>query len=268
MYSKVIILLLALFLLSFKPVNREVMFDFKIDYFDIDVLGNIYVVAGSELSKYNSDLDKQATFANLSLGEISSIDASDAMNLLVFYEDFTKVLFLDNTLSIKNSIIDLAEFGFPNANLACLSYNNAFWIFDPVNQELIRITQFMEIGERSGNLNQIIDLEIEPDQLFESGNHVYLKDSKEGVFIFDRYAGFIKRMPFIGVEDVQISGENTLNYLRDDTLFSYNMQTLSSDTTTFSVKSIQKFVSINMQHIFLDKKGSMVRDYLIGTPSF
>jgi hypothetical protein len=242
-----------------------------VDAFDIDVLGNIYLVRETELIKYNPELKKQATYSNLSYGEITSIDVSDAMNLLVFYEDFAKVLFLDNTLSLKKSAIDLSDLGFPNTSLACLSYNNAFWIFDPVNQELIRINQFLEIGERTGNLNQIINTEIEPNQLFESGNHVYLKDSNEGIFVFDRYGGFLKRMPFLHVDDLQIEGENTLKYLRNDTTFSYNMKSLQSDTTIYEFHSIKKVIPFSSRSGFyyiLQKNGELKSQFWIGTPSF
>lgn len=264
-------LLLTLSLVSYSPINRGPVFKFKMDNFDVDVLGNLYVVREAELIKYNSELRKEATFANLSLGEISSIDVSDAMNLLVFYEDFSKVLFLDNTLSLKKSAIDLSELGFPDASLACLSYNNAFWIFDPVNQELVRITQFLEIGERTGNLNQIIHTEIEPDQIFESGNNVYIKDRKEGVFIFDRYGGYLKRMPFLEVDDLKIIGQNTLSYLRNDTSFTYNMQTLKMDTNSYESNSIRKVIPIpGSQGFFyiLKKDGNLFKQVWIGTPSF
>jgi hypothetical protein len=164
-----IILFFAAALISFKSQHMRALYtyDFKVDYFTLDIFGNRYVVHESELVKSIDTAKSTITFSNLSLGEISSVDASDAMNILVFYQDFAKVLFLDNTLSLKKSAIDLGDLGFPNASLACLSYNNGFWIFDPVNQELIRINQFLEVSERSGNLNQIINTEIEPDQLFE-----------------------------------------------------------------------------------------------------
>ncbi len=266
-----VFIFLSVSLLSFNSMRSKLLFNFKVDAFDIDVLGNLYLVNETELIKYNSELEKQATFSNLSYGEITSIDASDAMNLLVFYEDFAKVLFLDNTLSLKKSAIDLSDLGFPNASLACLSYNNAFWIFDPVNQELIRINQFLEIGERTGNLNQIINIEIEPNQLFESGDHVYLKDSKKGIFVFDRYGGFLKRMPFLNVDDLQIEGENTLKYLRNDTTFSYNMKSLQSDTTIYEFHSIKKVIPFSNQegyYYILQKNGELRRQFWIGTPSF
>lgn len=238
-------------------------FGFKVDYFTYDILGNTYLVHESELVKLEAKNSREkTTFSNLSLGEISTIDASDAMNLLVFYQDFAKVLFLDNTLSLKKSIIDLGELGFPNASLACLSYNNGFWIFDPVNQELIRINQFLEVAERSGNLNQIINTEIEPDQLLEAGNKVYLKDKIEGVFIFDRYAGYLKRMPFTNIDDVHITDTEGLVFLKNDSLFSYNTQSLNLDTMALVIKNIKQ-IFIKSNHItFLKEDGSLCTDGL------
>jgi hypothetical protein len=233
-------------------------YDFKVDYFTLDIFGNRYVVHESELVKSIDTAKSTITFSNLSLGEISSVDASDAMNILVFYQDFAKVLFLDNTLSLKKSAIDLGDLGFPNASLACLSYNNGFWIFDPVNQELIRINQFLEVSERSGNLNQIINTEIEPDQLFESGNNVYLKDKNEGVFIFDRYAGYQKRMPFTDVDDVQIIGSNVMTFLKNDTVFSYDMLTLNTDTIPMRTNGIKQiFIKKNNVILYLEENGNL-----------
>jgi len=266
-----IFLFLSLFLFSFFSTERQLKPNIKVDDFTVDVLGNLYLVQETELTKYNAELKKQATFSDLSLGEISSVDASDAMNLLLFYKDFAKILFLDNTLSIKKSAIDLTDLGFPNASLACLSYNNGFWIFDPVNQELVRINQFMEVGERSGNLNQIINAEIEPDQLFESGDYVYLKDFNKGIFVFDRYGGFLKRMPFLKVDFLQIAGANELRYLRNDTSFTYNMQSLRMDTLTYQYHSIKKVLPIpeSIGSFFIqEKNGTFHRQVWIGTPSF
>ena len=255
-----IILLFSVGLISFTPqsIRYSFSYDFKVDYFTLDIFGNRYVVHESELVK-SIDLGKPpVTFSNLSLGEISSVDASDAMNILVFYQDFAKVLFLDNTLSIKKSVIDLGDLGFPNATLACLSYNNGFWLFDPVNQELVRINQFLEVAERSGNLNQIIHTEIEPDQLFESGNNVYLKDKNEGVFIFDRYAGYQKRMPFTDVEDVHIIGSNVMAFLKNDTVFSYDILTLNTDTLPLRADGVKQiFIKKNNVILFLGENGNL-----------
>ena len=257
MRNIIIILILPLLLISAKDSGSDFVFDFSVDDFELDVLGNLYVIHDTELRKYNSDLKETANFSDLKYGSITLVDASDAMNLLVFYEDFAKVLFLDNTLSLKKSVISLSDLGFPNATLACLSYNNAFWIFDPVNQELVRITQFLELGDRSGNLNQIINDELMPDQLFESGDRVYLKDREKGVFIFDRYGGFIKRLPFINVDHIYLEDRYNLSYLKNDTLFTYNMQTLTEDTLSFSVPDLKK-VAINPQHIYLlNQKGKL-----------
>ena len=209
--------------------------------------------------KYNDKLELQSTFSNLSLGTITSIDASDAMNLLVFYGDFSKVLFLDNTMSVKKSVISLSDLGFPNASLACLSYNNAFWIFDPSNQELIRINQFLDVAERSGNLNQIIHTEIEPNQLIEKGNTVYIKDKKEGVFVFDRYAGFLKRLPFLGIDDLVVNENNSLTFIRNDSMFIYNMSTLTMDTTRLGDKNIKKILIRDQSYTYLNKKGWLYR---------
>jgi len=251
--------LIVFSLLGFRAVEKPIL-DFKIDDFDVDILGNTYTVRDAELKKYNDKLELQATYSNLSLGAISSIDASDAMNLLVFYEDFAKVLFLDNTLSVKKSAISLSDLGFPNASLACLSYNNAFWIFDPSNQELIRISQFLNIAERSGNLNQIIQTEIEPKQLIESGNTVYLVDEKEGVFVFDRYAGFLKRLPFLGIDNLRVNEDNSLTFLRKDSLFTYDMNTLKMDTTVLTEKRIEKIVINENTYTYLNKSGLLYRE--------
>jgi hypothetical protein len=238
-----------------KPLAGGKVLNYHVDNFAMDVLGNLYVIHETELRKYDRDFEELANFSNLSYGNITSVDASDAMNILVFYEDFAKVLFLDNTLSLKKSAIDLSDLGFPNASLACLSYNNAFWIFDPVNQELVRISQFLEIGDRSGNLNQVIHTEILPDQLFESGDRVYLKDKEEGVFVFDRYAGFIKRLPFLDVRQIAVYAKDELSYLRNDTMFVYDMRTLQTDTISFPLSGLKKVRFIGDNAFLLNDKG-------------
>ena len=122
------------------------------DYFEIDVQSNLYIVKGAELQKYNSDNELLYTYSNLVYGDISTLDVYKTTNIFLYYRDFNKILFLDNTLSIKYSAIDISELGYPEANLACNSYNNSFWIYDPINMEMLRFGRALQNTDRTGNL--------------------------------------------------------------------------------------------------------------------
>lgn len=191
-----------------------------------DNLGNIYIVLNDQLFKYDISGAFLKSYSNKTLGNITSVDVSDPLKILVFYKDFSKMVFLDNTLSIKKDAISLADMGFEQAVLACTSYESGFWIFDQPSSKLIRFDNNLQQSNQSESLSQLTGKEIHPVHLTEYSNFIYLSDTSNGVLVFDRYGTYFKTIPITGINSFQIQADLFL-YTKTHKLISYNMKSFS-----------------------------------------
>lgn len=226
----------------------------NIDFFDLDILGQLYFVKGSELKKYSQDGILLQNYSNLYLGDITLIDVSDPMNLLLYYQDVNQIVMLDNQLSIKNSPIDLNDLGYGQANMVCLSYSNGFWIYDPISQSLIRFNNLLEESDNSGNLKNITGYQIHPVQLIERDNQLILRDKQFGIFVFDRFGNYIKRIPFNDIDDIYIRS-GVWQMLKNDTSLFFNPINLQIDTIPIRHQNINEF-RLNAKSAYYRYKGN------------
>lgn len=197
----------------------------KADYFTSDNLGNAYLINGHEIFKYLPNGKLFNRYSNLMLGNITSVDATNPLKLLLFYRDFSKIQFLDNQLSENRGVISLQDLGLEQSTLACISFDNGFWVYDQISFSLIRFNQAFDKTQEVRNINQNIGYEPQPNFLHESGDWVYLNNPGTGILVFDIFGTYFKTIPIKGLTDFQIAGENLL-YFKEGKLLSYNLKTL------------------------------------------
>ncbi|MEA3476729.1 MAG: hypothetical protein U9R60_00995 [Bacteroidota bacterium] len=185
----------------------------KASYMCIDELGYIYLVDKNRLSKMGWEGTLMFTYSNLTSGDITTTDAGNPFKLLLFFMDFGNIEFLDNTLSLSNTI-SLNIFGLELSTLAALSYNNGFWVFNPQNLELIRIDQFLQISDRTGNIHQVTGKSINPNFLLEKDDMVFLNDPEHGIMMFDKYGAYYKTINVKGLDYIQ-SFDKKLVFFQD-----------------------------------------------------
>ncbi len=178
----------------------------------VDALGNIYVIRGDEIKKYNPLGVFLKTFSNKRYGSIEDVDVSNPLKILVYYRDFQQVLFLDNQLSPAAEVISLEKAGYEQASLVCSSINNSFWLYDKQNNELLRFDGELRPLVKTGNLKRILDLDIQPNYMRESGNYLYLNCPKEGILVFDIYGTFYKTIPIKNLKEFAIINGNVFYY--------------------------------------------------------
>ena len=150
-----------------------------------DKLGNIYQISDMKITKYSSDLKPIQSNSIFSNGTISSFDSRNPLQLMLFYKQQQEIILLDNTLSQTNKI-DLSFFEL--IDLASVSNrDNSFWLYSITTQTLIKTDKKGKITNRFQNIAQLIQKDINPTQLIEHENQVYLFDPNEGLFEFDLY---------------------------------------------------------------------------------
>ena len=61
-----------------------------------DPLGNLYLADEQNIWMYNKNGDSLRAFNSRRFGEISFIDATDPYKILVYFQDYNLIIFLDN----------------------------------------------------------------------------------------------------------------------------------------------------------------------------
>jgi len=194
-----------------------------------DNLGNIYVLAKSSLMKYDAEGNFQCSYTELKDGLITNIDVSDPLKIIIFNADFGKIKFLDNKLSLKKDPVSLSDLGYNNASLVATSYDNGFWLFDPLSNQLVRFDVNLQMTQQSGNISDLIGHEFKPDFMVEYNNMVYLNDPLYGIFVFDRYGTYMKTIPVKNIPAFQIFSDRIF-YLDKNILKSLDLKTYEEKT--------------------------------------
>lgn len=98
------------------------------DFIGIDAFENYYYTLGATF--YKKTKSKVYSYANTQLGNISSIDITNPLKIVLFYRDFNTIVLLDNRLSELSNNINLSTESFAkNVTFASISSNNNLWLY-------------------------------------------------------------------------------------------------------------------------------------------
>lgn len=194
------------------------------DFFTSDNQGNIYTVKNDELIKYNKAGKQLCKFSNKKFGNISYVDASNMLKILVFYKDFSQAVFLDNTLSLNGEPVSFDKIGLQQVSLICTSFNNGLWIYNQQNFELIQLNTSYETIHHTDNLNNLLNVDLQPTRMMEYDNKLYLNNPSSGIMIFDIYGTYYKTVPAKYVKQFQAIAD-WVYYKQDEKLRAYNIKT-------------------------------------------
>jgi hypothetical protein len=223
----------------------------NVTFFTSDILGNFYVVQKKALTKYDEKGNILNTYDNKNLGDITSVDVSDPLKILVYYKDFNQVVFLDNTLSVSGSPILLEELGIAQSSCACTSYSNAFWVFDNTLSRLVRFDKNLVIQNQSDNLAQEPGLTA-PCYMIEKNGSLFISNPLNGILIFDKYGTYNKTLPIPGVNSFQII-DNKMFYLSVDMLKSIDLLTYGDNSIALPETGVIG-VQFNKEMLYLVNK--------------
>ncbi len=192
----------------------------KADLMTTDKLGNLYLANKNFIWLYNSKGDSIASFNSRRYGEISSIDATDPYKVLVFFSDYNLILFLDNYLSINGEPVDLQELGFDQISMACQSRTTGIWIYDPIKQKAIHLDDNYRVTKETVNLYQWFNKRINPTSMIEYNNTLFLNEASSGIYVFDHFATYQKKIPIKGINDFQVLDDG-LSFFKDESFCNY-----------------------------------------------
>ena len=188
-------------------LNEEVK-DFK-----FDVFGNLYTIdLRNRLKVYDRDLNFLFEYYNNILGEISFVDVTNPKKIILFFNGFQKVIFVDDTLS---------EIGRYEGEFTILavgsSRDNNIWIYDGLDYRIKKISSAGKMILESNPLESYHNINITPDYIIEYNNMVYMVEEGSGIAILDNFGNFSRYLPFENGSSLVLRDESFI-YLKNNIL--------------------------------------------------
>lgn len=183
------------------------------DRFIVDNLSNIYTLSANTLCKYsaNSDYKSKICFSETELGKISHVNADNPHNIVLFYNEFQAVRFLDNKLTPKsNSEYYLSHYEIEEATAVCTSKEGGIWVFDNISKQLIHLNSDFEKTKESQAFDLLFECDYNPVYMLEHGNSLYVNTLENTLLRFDNYGNFDTHYPLSIDYDFCVS--KTINY--------------------------------------------------------
>lgn len=191
-------------------------------FLTVDQLGQIYVVTpSSELLQFNTQGKVVYTYQNFRHGNLAWVDASNPLNILLFYPEFGQVIILDRTLS-EVALLNLPELGLWDVPAVGRAGDNQIWLYDPVQMLIRKISAKGEFLVEGQPLSLLLPILPNPKWIVERKQEVFLFDPQLGVLVFDVFGQYLNTTPTQGMEHLHI-GEKFWNYRKEGTFYSYSM---------------------------------------------
>jgi hypothetical protein len=260
--KSVVNLLLIVLLVSFCPPQNESRYTLlthilsKVKNITTDNLGNLYVLTnGNQLNKYGRNGALIGTLNYNYTGNITQVDASNPMQVFLFYRELNKVIILDNNLAYRGEI-NLTKAGIIQAAAVARAYDNNLWVFDVGDLQLKKINRDSEVEQSSGNVRQYILNNTAVNYLFDNGDRVFVVDANNGILLFDVFASYQKTIPIKGVNEVKVL-DRFLFYYAAQKLNRYNWQTSQEQSYALPDTSGVIRLSVEKERIYLQKQDTI-----------
>lgn len=194
-----------------------------------DNLQNLYLTSDEgSIKKLGPDGDSIAGFNGVRrFGGLFSIDVSNPLKVLLFYKDYAQVAVLDRFLA-QQATVDLRRSGVQQPLAAGLSFDAKIWVFDAWSNKLKKMDERGRLLSETADLRAVFPGGLQPQQIWDEDNWVYLYDSLQGLFVFDYYGNFKRKVPVAGWRHLIIS-HGFVYGIKEAKLWRYNLSNLMQD---------------------------------------
>jgi predicted secreted protein len=151
---------------------------------EIDIQGNVYVIdARNDLMVFkDNDTFRRISVANQ--GPDPILDASNPLEVFVFFPSTGKILWFDNQLN-QQSFIDIFQSGITQAAAFGRANDGGIWVMDNNTRTLKKLSKEGSVTMESIWLADFRSGK-EVARIFDDGEHVVVPDGEGGIFIFDQ----------------------------------------------------------------------------------
>jgi hypothetical protein len=177
------------------------------DFIESDPLGNIYTIKGDEIKKFNSSGKLLSRFSVRQFGKITFVDASNPLKILLFFADFSAILFIDNMLNPIGDLIALENQDVNMSSIACTAFDNGYWVYDSNKLQIVRFSNQNQKVVETGNLNRIISKKLNPVKMKDVNNKLYFFDTDSMVYVFDIFATYLKSIKLSANQNYDVNAD-------------------------------------------------------------
>jgi hypothetical protein len=221
-----------------------------------DNLGNLYVLSQTnQLYKYSKNGRLISTLNYTYTGNITQIDATNPMEIYLFYRELNKVIILDNNLAFRGEV-DLGAAGVIQASAIARSFDSELWVFDAGDLQLKKITKALVTEQLSGNIKQYIIGATSVSQVIDNTERVFVVDSLNGILVFDIFANYVKTIPIKALREIKVL-DKYLFYYKNYKLNRYNWTTAQSIEYSLPDTMQLTHISVEKERLYLQKPDSI-----------
>ncbi len=183
--------------------------DGEFSNFTVDDPGNIFLINNcSQIKKLSSNFDSVGMYNDeKQYGSITSVDATNPLKIMVYYNDFTTMVVVGRFLEVRN-IIDLHSHGILQIKVITQSYDNNYWLFDEWDRRIKKINENGKVLLESADFSMLFKKSFIPSYFIDINGLLYLYDYSCGWLVFDHYGALKNKYDYVGWTDVQVSGKN------------------------------------------------------------
>jgi hypothetical protein len=227
------------------------------DFFKTDPLGNLYLVKGYNLIKYDQTGAVIGNYGNPAWGPIGFIDAVDPFRILVFYRDYNLIVFLGKDLDELRSPIYLDDLNYPDVPAVCSSPKGGFWIYDAFEMRLIRINQNLEKDIVGVSLSSLVSAGINPTDMKEVNNQVYLHMEGLGILVLDVFGSYKTTLPVQCERFFQVI-DRYLFYLKENVFHQYDLQSYMERPVDIPTHIEVEGIAIQGRNLYIRQKNRIL----------
>jgi hypothetical protein len=178
------------------------------------------------------------------------------MKIIVYYKDFMFVRLLDRTLSDLSSF-RLDNLGFDLVEAIGHTRDRKFWIYSQSDFKLKKIDDAGNVFNESELFNILFEESINPIKIIEYEGFVYLLDEAQGIYVFDQFGTYSKRIPIKNIQYLQIL-QDKLIYFDGESLNSYDLKWSATKEMPIPIQA-ESVMGILLQkgRLFLQTKGKI-----------
>ncbi|HTB52606.1 MAG TPA: hypothetical protein VK718_07515 [Ferruginibacter sp.] len=229
-------------------------------YFTVDNLGDVYLVTiNDQLKKFRANGDSVGVFNDVrKYGTLTSIDATNPLKILLYYEDFASVVVLDRFLNIL-AAINLRQQDIFKVRAVATSYDNNIWLFDEGDSKLKKIDNNGNVLSETVDFRILFDSVPSPSNIIDRDGFIYLYDQHKGFYIFDHYGGLKNNIPFLHWKNTEVIKGNMYGF-SDSLLYTYksgSLNLLQYPLPAYFMNAVQIKAGNNMAYV-LRKDGLYV----------
>ncbi len=238
------------------PENKVLSIVTPVNDFEVDNLNNIYLInKNNQIKKLNEKGDSVGVYNDIKrFGDISSVDVTSPLKILVYYKDFASIVVLDRLLAVRATIELRKNIMQPGA--IALSYDNNIWVYDEAESKIKKVDEAGNVLQTSNDLRLTFTESLQITDIIDDNSVLYLYDKAQGWLLFDYYFTYKKKVVEPGLTDVQVINSTMTGRKNADIyLMKENEIIAKKISCTYCTAYISKTIYTPFYFYLLNKEG-------------